>query len=151
MLTKALSPGVAELNPGMNFRSKSGKGISHLIPQGHHNEAEGHVSLGKGFRAPLQMELPWMSPQIVRNNPTPPMTIRVTIEDAEMENCLGKAKLTSAEGCTGALAQQARGADHMSSFLFLVQWALPLYSDWLNSGAQSAHNGLMLHLEFGVG
>jgi hypothetical protein len=31
----------------------------------------------------------------------------VTIEDMEMENCLGKAKFTSAEGYTGALAKQA--------------------------------------------
>jgi hypothetical protein len=38
-----------------------------------------------------------MSPQIVRNKTL--MTSGVTVEDTEMENCLGKAKFTSAEGC----------------------------------------------------
>jgi hypothetical protein len=31
-------------------------------------------------------------------------TTRVTIEDTDMENCLGKAEFTSAEGYTGTLA-----------------------------------------------
>jgi hypothetical protein len=31
--------------------------------------------------------------------------MRVTIEDTEIENCLGKAKFTSVEGCTGTWAQ----------------------------------------------
>jgi hypothetical protein len=35
-----------------------------------------------------------------------PKTTAVTIEDTEMENCLSKAKFTSAEGYTGAQAQQ---------------------------------------------
>jgi hypothetical protein len=36
----------------------------------------------------------------------PLKSTRVTIEDTEMENCLSKAKFTSAERCTSALAQQ---------------------------------------------
>jgi hypothetical protein len=35
------------------------------------------------------------------------MTAGVTNEDTEMENCIGKTKFTSAEGCTGTWAQQA--------------------------------------------
>jgi hypothetical protein len=52
----------------------------------------------------------------------PLKTTTVTIEDTKMENCLGKAKYTSAEGCADAQAQQAQGADNRSSFLFLMQW-----------------------------
>jgi hypothetical protein len=37
----------------------------------------------------------------------PLKTTGVIIEDTEMENFLSKAKFTSSEGCTGALAQQA--------------------------------------------
>jgi hypothetical protein len=36
----------------------------------------------------------------------PLKTTEVTIEDTETENCLGKAKFTSAEGCSGTQAQQ---------------------------------------------
>jgi hypothetical protein len=46
----------------------------------------------------------------------PLKTTRVTTEDMEKENCLSKAKFTSAEGCAGALEQQARGAGSLSSF-----------------------------------
>jgi hypothetical protein len=35
----------------------------------------------------------------------PPKTTEVTIEDTETENCLGKAKFTSTEGCAGTWAQ----------------------------------------------
>jgi hypothetical protein len=34
-----------------------------------------------------------------------------------MENCLSKAKFTSAEGCAGARAQQAQGTGGLSSFI----------------------------------
>jgi hypothetical protein len=47
---------------------------------------------------------------------TPPKTTGVTNEDTEKDNCLSKAKLTSAEGCAGTLAQQAQGAGNLSSF-----------------------------------
>jgi hypothetical protein len=36
----------------------------------------------------------------------PPKTIGVTIKDTEMENCLGRAKFTSAEGCTDTWASK---------------------------------------------
>jgi hypothetical protein len=50
-----------------------------------------------------------------------PKITGVTTKHKEMENCLGKAKFTSAEGCAGTQAQQAPGADHTSSFIFLMQ------------------------------
>jgi hypothetical protein len=64
----------------------------------------------------------------------------VTIEDGEMENCLGKAKLTSAEGCTGALAQQAWGGDNLSSFHSRLSG--PCHCTWI--GQAWMHNLLII-------
>jgi hypothetical protein len=58
----------------------------------------------------------------------PPKATRVTTEDTEMENCLGKAKFASAEGYTGTWAQQTKGIDHKSAFLSLMRrGSCPLY------------------------
>jgi hypothetical protein len=46
-----------------------------------------------------------MGTSYVRNKTS--KTTRVTIEDTGMENCLGKAKFTSAEGYVGVRAQLA--------------------------------------------
>jgi hypothetical protein len=75
----------------------------------------------------------------------------VTIDDRKTENCHGKAKFTSAEGCTDTWTQQAHKVDHRFSFLSLTTMVrpCPLYWDWSSFGAQSAINWLMLHLEFG--
>jgi hypothetical protein len=54
----------------------------------------------------------------------PPKTTRVTIKDTGMENCLSKAKFTSAEECAGTWAQKAQGINHRTTFLFLMKWAL---------------------------
>jgi hypothetical protein len=72
-------------------------------------------------------------------------------QETGMENCVSKEKFISAEGCTGPPAQQEQGTGNRYSFLFLMQWALPLYLDWLSSVPQSVHDWLILHLEFGGG
>jgi hypothetical protein len=108
------------------------------------HEAKGRISLGeRGFWAPL---LDGINPDEC------PKTTGVTIEDTETKNCLGKVEFISAEGRTGAWAQQTHGVDHRSAF-FIPDSMGPdrLYSDWSSSGAQSARNWPMLHLEFGGG
>jgi hypothetical protein len=64
-----------------------------------------------------------------------------------MENCHGKAKFTSVEGCAGALAQQAGGAGSRPLFIPDTVGPAPL----LELGAQSVRDWLMLHLESGGG
>jgi hypothetical protein len=151
VFTKALSCLIAKIiqaQNGMSFQSKStgcwdilgppqwGRGM--CFPQG-----KGLPSISAGWNYPRQAPR-LLEIRLLKTN-------RVTIEDTGMENCLSKVKFISAQGCAGTRAQQAWGVDHRSSFLFLTQLALLLYSDWSSSGAQSAHNWLMLHLEFGGG
>jgi hypothetical protein len=69
----------------------------------------------------------------------PLKTTRVTIEDTEAENCLGKAKFTS-EGCAGTRAQHAQGADHRSAFLSLMWWGPAPFT---RIGPVQVHNLLM--------
>jgi hypothetical protein len=109
--------------------------------QGHHNEAEGCISLGGG----ASMHLSQVNHQIVKNLHRPPGSY------ADTENYLGKEKFTSVNGYASIWAQQVQGAGNRSLFLFPMQWALPLYLDWSSSGTQSACDWLMLHLEFGGG
>jgi hypothetical protein len=118
----------------------------------------GATQQGGGTRLPQRKGLPGTSPGWNYPRWAPRLLLirslkatGVAIEDTGAENCLRKAKFISTKGCAGTWAQQAQGADHRSSFLFLTQWALPLYSDWLSLGAQSAQDCLMLHLEFGGG
>jgi hypothetical protein len=56
----------------------------------------------------------------------PLKTTWVTIEDIEMENCLGKAKFTSAEGCAGTWAHQAQGEAIGPHFIPDAQVPAPL-------------------------
>jgi hypothetical protein len=124
MLTKALSPCIAKIIQVWNEfpvqehwsldtlgRPQWGRGTCLLWGNRLPNTSPGWNYPGQ---APKLLE--------IRTLPhTAPKTTRVSIEDTGMEYCLGKAKFTSAERCVGALAQQAGGADHRSSFLFLMQ------------------------------
>jgi hypothetical protein len=129
----------------MDFQFKS---MGRPIPQGHHNEAEGHISLGGGASKHLfQMELPQTSPQLEIR---PPKITGVTIEDTEAENCLGKTKFTSAEGCTGTRAQHTpRG--RQSVIIFLTQVTLPLDLDWSRSKVHNCLSWLKFYTNLGEG
>jgi hypothetical protein len=52
-------------------------------------------------------------------------------------------KIYFCKSCAERQAQQAQGVDPRSAFLY--------YSNWSSSGAESAHDWLMLHLAFGGG
>jgi hypothetical protein len=67
---------------------------------------EGRISLGgRGSQATLPDGISQTNAQIARNETL--KTTGVTVKEKEGENCLSKARLTSAEGYTSALAQLA--------------------------------------------
>jgi hypothetical protein len=123
VLTKVLSPCVDKIIQAWNeflVQECWSHNTSGPLQQG----GGTHRPWGKGLLStPPLWNYPGWSSKLLEIRPL--RTTGVIIEDTEIENCLSKAKFTSAEGlcrCTGT------GADNISSFLFL--WALPLYSDW---------------------
>jgi hypothetical protein len=105
VLTKALSLCVVEIIMAW----KEFPAQEHWLPDTSRPLQQGrgmHLPWGKGILSTSPgWNYPGRAPRLLEIRP--PETPGVTIEDTEMENCLGKEKFTSAEGCPGTWAQQA--------------------------------------------
>jgi hypothetical protein len=87
--------------------------------------------LGEGASEHLfWMERSWMSAQIVRNKTPKDHRGR---HRRQKQNCLSKAKFTSAEVCAGTWAQHAKGVTTGLHLYPQRSGALFLYSDWSGS------------------
>jgi hypothetical protein len=123
MLTKALSPCVAEIIQARNeFPAQERWSPDTLGPPQWGGGT--CLSLGKGLpsTSPGWNYPRWVSKLLEIRLPK---TTGVTIKDTETENCLSKAKFTSAEGSTGTWAQHAHRVDHRSAFLSLMVGPCP--------------------------
>jgi hypothetical protein len=132
VLTKVLSPCVDKIIQAWNeflVQECWSHNTSGPLQQG----GGTHRPWGKGLLStPPLWNYPGWSSKLLEIRPL--RTTGVTIEDTETENCLSKGKFTSTDRCTGTWVQQAHRKDNRSSFLFLIQWALSLYSYWLSLG-----------------
>jgi hypothetical protein len=81
----------------------------------------------------------------------PPKATGVTIEDKETQNCLYKAKFTSAEGWAGTQAQHAQRAGSLSLLMFLTQLTLPLDLDWSRPKVHNLLDWLKFYTNLGEG